>query len=129
MSARFRRTAIPVVGVDAGAGTALQLATDGQGGVAGLMILAGGNLAPWPGATDTTLAEHLSALPPGLPLDWTGFTLETARAGQAEAILRALSVGGTDPASLRTAGGGLSLSQAADRIVLWAEQLPVPGGE
>ena len=29
----------------------------------------------------------------------------------------------------RTAGGGLSLSQAADRIVLWAEELPVPEGE
>ncbi len=126
---RFRQATVPVAGIDAGAGTALQLAADGRGGVAGLMILAGGNLEPWPGAADMDLRGHLAALPPGLPLDWTDFSLETARAGQAAAILRALTEGGTVPATLRTAGGGLSLSQAADRIVLWAEQLPVPGGE
>ena len=126
---RFRQATVPVAGIDAGAGSALGLATDGQGGVAGLMILAGANLEPWPGAADADLAGHLEGLPPDLPLDWTDFSLETARAGQAAAILRALADDGTGRTTLRTAGGGLSLSQAADRIVLWAEQLPVPGGE
>ncbi|MBE0564903.1 MAG: hypothetical protein IH621_03030, partial [Krumholzibacteria bacterium] len=125
--ALFGRDLLPVAGVDAGAGTALQLATGGDG-VAGLMILAGARTEPWPLADEAFLAGQLADLPAGMPIDWTDFSRETALAGQGAALLRLLEQAGAQ-VTARRAGGGLGLSQAADRIVLWAEGLPVPGSE
>ncbi|MFN2370324.1 MAG: hypothetical protein ABR506_04120, partial [Candidatus Krumholzibacteriia bacterium] len=125
--ARWQRDAVPVAGVNAGAGPALVLATGGDG-VAALMVLAGSGTVPWPLADEAFLAKRLAALPPGLPVDWTDFARETALAGQGAALRRLLD---SAPVVLtaRNAGGALGLSQAADRLVLWAEDLPVPGSE
>ena len=125
---RFAVPDLPVAGVDAGGGTALRLALDGGAGVGAVMVLAGGRFDPWPGEAPATLAARLAPLAADLPVDWTDFARETARTGGAQAVLQALRSTGVDLTE-RNAGGSLGLSQAADRIVLWAEEMPVPGGE
>ncbi len=117
-----------VVGIDAGGGPALQLAGKEPDHIGRVLVFAGANLNPWPGATPSELAKHLSQ-PPATPVTWVGFPMETEQSGQGPAILRQLQQSGWRLTATSSVRGGLSLSQAADRLVLWTVGAVPPAGK
>ncbi len=128
-AARFGADAVPVAGVNARRPVPpCSVATDGDGGVGALMVLAGGH-------TDALALGRRTR--PG-PAVWRSSPRICPSTGPISAWrpprrarhrqLLALLQGRRPPPVVRTAAGALGLSQAADRIVLWAEELPVPGG-
>ena len=70
--------------------------------------------------TEPDVAARLAA---GPPIAWADFVTETALAGQGQAILEALRELGADFTDFQEVRGGLSLTQAADRAALWAQDL------
>ncbi len=111
------------VGIDGGAGPLLSLAMAEPGRIARILVFAGQGLDPWPGATGAALAPHLTPAPP-VPVTWVAFPLETGHGGQGPAILAQLRRSGWQVTGETSVQGGLSLSQAADRMVLWVIKSP-----
>jgi hypothetical protein len=124
---RFAAESVWLAGADAGAGPALEAAAGGDGAIGRLAVFAGSRLEPWPMADADFLADRLAGLPAGLPVDWTDFTPVSAK-GQGPALLQVLQDRG-QALTVRRASGEASLTQCADRTLLWAEGMPVPGGE
>jgi hypothetical protein len=86
--------------------------------------MAGRELAPWPQAQDTFIREKLAGWPEDLSLTWLDFVQETQDQGQGRQLLRVLKSMTINLAPVQEIRGGLSLTQVADRLVLWAESLP-----
>ena len=128
--AYFGAARAAVVGVDAAGGAALELAQSQPSRLRALLVFAGRDLDPWPQAQDSFMRARLSPAPAGLPVTWIDFVQETAVAGRGPAILATLRELGWSVAEVQQVRGGLSLSQAADRLVLWARALgESPGGQ
>ena len=107
-----------VVGVDAAGAAALRLAMAAPGRVSGVMVFSGEGLTPWPGADDADLRAWLQPAAP-VPVTWVEFPKETDRRGQGPRIKALLADLGWNIAGSTDVPGGLSLSQAADRLVRW----------
>lgn len=118
-----------VVGVDAEGGTALVLAASQPARLRALQVFAGQDLDPWPQAQNSFVRARLSPAPAGLPVTWIDFVQESAVAGRGPAILSAMRELGWSFAEVQQVRGGLSLSQAADRLVLWARVLGESPGD
>ncbi len=121
--AYFQTPGVSLVGVDELGGTVLQMMERAPRELRGLLIFAGGGLNPWPLAQPDFLRRQLGPPPADLPLTWIDFVMETDDAGQAPAILQALQDLGYQVDASRKVRGSLSLTQVADRVVLWAEDL------
>lgn len=119
--ATFGAETAAAVGIDATGGAALELAVARPEALNHVLVFAGQNLDPWPQAPVAFLGEKLAPLRAGPPLTWVDFEAETARAGQAADLLAALRDQGVDLGEVESVRGGLSLTQAADRTVRWAE--------
>ena len=87
------------------------------------MMFAGRNLEPWPQAQPSFIRDQLAPLAAGPPIAWADFVTETGTAGQGRAILEALRELGADIIDVQEIRGGLSLTQAADRTAIWAQDL------
>lgn len=124
---RFGAASVWLAGADAGAGPALEAAAAGDGRIGRLAVFAGSRLEPWPMAEAAFLAERLAGLPSDLPVDWTDFA-PVSEKGQGPILLQVLRERG-QVLTVREASGEASLTQCADRTLLWAEGMPVPGGE
>jgi hypothetical protein len=120
----FAVPAVSLCGVDDLGGPSLVLAADSQPGLNGLLIMAGGRLNPWPQADDGFLAQRLDGFPGDVPFTWFDFIQESRAQGQGPQLLRVLQEMGHHPEAVTEIRGGLSLTQVADRLVLWAESLP-----
>jgi len=121
----FAAPEVLAAGMNGGADPLLELVSHGRLAVDGAMILAGARLEPWPGEDEAALRAHLrqeDAQAP--PLWWLNFYQETELGGQAKLLLSVLRENGYNPLSVEEVKGGLSLTQAADRLVLWAEETP-----
>jgi hypothetical protein len=121
--ATFGTETAAAVGIDATGGAALKLAAARPAALNHVLVFAGQNLDPWPQASAPFLQEQLAPLRGGPPVTWVDFATETARGGQAADLLAALREVGADPGEVETVRGGLSLTQAADRTVRWAEEI------
>ena len=119
----FATDKVSVCGVDSRGGPALQLAHDRANRLRGLQIVAGGRLEPWPGAGKDFLVEQLGPAPAHLPVSWLDFVQESRMAGQGPLLLEVLRDLGYR-LDVQTVAGGVSITQIADRTVLWAESLP-----
>jgi hypothetical protein len=119
----FQSESASVTGIDGNGSVALQLALEQPGQVNNLMIFAGGNLEPWPQAQPSFIRDQLAPLAAGPPIAWADFVTETGTAGQGRAILEALRELGADIIDVQEIRGGLSLTQAADRTAIWAQDL------
>ena len=106
------------VGIDGGAGPLLELAMNEPGRLSRVLVFAGQGLDPWPHLTEAELALEL-APPPPVPVTWIDFPLETEHGGRGPMILELLRQAGWQLTATTSVQGGLSLSQAADRLVLW----------
>ena len=113
---------LALAGVDAAAGTALQLVIEAPALVIRLAVMAGAGMNPWPGADDAGLAGLVAGLPTDLPVAWYDFAKETQENGQSRAIRTAMADAGMTAVIDIPVRGGLNLTQAADRIVLWSEK-------
>ncbi len=117
-----------VVGVGAGAGPALRLATLEPQLIDRVLVFAAKDLDPWPGLEEKALAAKLKPAP-AIPITWVDFPMETDQGGQGPEILAQLRKTGWTIADFRSVLGGLSLSQAADRMVLWVTGHHTPEAE
>jgi hypothetical protein len=120
----FDTETLSLCGVDRLGAAALQLGTDPEVSLLAMLIMAGRELAPWPQAQDSFVREKLAGWPGDLPLTWLDFVQETQDQGQGSQLLQVLKSMETDLAPVQEIRGGLSLTQVADRLVLWAESLP-----
>ncbi len=120
----FDTETFSLCGVDRLGAAALQLGADREFSPQAMLIMAGRELAPWPQAQDTFIREKLAGWPADLSLTWVDFVQETQDQGQGSQLLRVLQSMATDLAPVQKIRGGLSLTQVADRLVLWAESLP-----
>ena len=123
---RYGVDRVEVAGVGFAAGVALQLAAAEPGMVSRLAVMVGKNLAPWPQANDTFVAARLDGLDRNLPVSWYDFDDETRIRSQAQQIRTALDRLGMTAVTDHKVTGGLNLTQAADRIVLWSLEDPAP---
>ncbi len=119
----FQAPAVSLVGIDALGGVCLIMAVRAPREVRGLLIFAGRNLDPWPQAQPEFIRRQLSPAPAGLPVTWIDFSGETSKGGQSRSILQALKDLDYRIVAEQEVRGGLNLTQAADRLVLWAESL------
>jgi pimeloyl-ACP methyl ester carboxylesterase len=108
-----------LAGVDAGAGTALRLSLAEPDRCVDVLLLAGLGFAPWPEADAPTLSSRLPGPGNGVAYTWILFPAETARGGQADAVLEAMRSAGYAIAGVTPVRGGFSLSQAAGRVARW----------
>ncbi|PJA73742.1 hypothetical protein CO151_12575 [bacterium CG_4_9_14_3_um_filter_65_15] len=106
-----------VVGIDATGSAALRLAAAEPPRVSRTLLFAGRQLQPWSGTGDPDW-ESLLKPPPTGPVTWIDFPDESGSVGQGTRLLALLRKNGWR-VSESTAQGGLSLSQAADRLVRW----------
>ncbi|MCP4574520.1 MAG: hypothetical protein GY838_19385 [bacterium] len=102
-----------LVGVDGLADDALALAARRPDNVAAVAVFAGGHVG---------LPDGLDGLRAELPVTWFDFPLETAAAGDAVRLRGLLGERGAAAVEDRRVRGGLSMSQVADRTVLWARE-------
>lgn len=121
--AYFETEAVSVVGVDGTGAAALGLVERDRTQVGPMLIFAGRNLEPWPQANNEFIRSRLGTMAGGPPLTWLDFEAETSQGGQGPIILEELRGLGADIVEVQEVRGGLSLTQAADRTVLWAEGL------
>ncbi len=119
----FQAPAVSLVGIDALGGAGLIMAGRAPREVRGLLVFAGQNLDPWPQAQPEFIRRQLSPAPVGLPVTWIDFSGETSKGGQSRYILQALKDLDYRIVAEQEVPGGLNLTQAADRLVLWAESL------
>ncbi|MGD9547139.1 MAG: hypothetical protein AB7V45_06245 [Candidatus Krumholzibacteriia bacterium] len=119
----FGAPAAAVAGVDALGAAALELARSRAAQVSRVLVFAGTRLEPWPQADAAFIAGKLTPAPP-TPVTWVGFPQEAELGGQGPLILGQLEATGWTIADNQEVRGGLSLSQAADRLVLWAVSGP-----
>lgn len=121
----FRTDRTLLVGLDGGASPLLHLFSEKHVEADAVMILAGRRLSVWPQASVEDVASQLQ---PGAkqtpPVTWLDFFKETRQAGQGQLLLSALQICGYNLASVQAVAGGLSMTQAADRVALWAEGTP-----
>jgi len=108
----FAVSQVAVVGTNALGRTALELLGRDKNSFTGLLIFAGRELDPDP------LWPYDGV--PGTPITWLHFSGETAAGRHA---LQQLKDHGMAIAKEETVPGGLTLTQAADRVVRWAENL------
>jgi hypothetical protein len=111
------------VGIDGCGPTAFELARTRPEDLQAVLVFAGRGFEPWPQAGDDFLRRQLSSPPPAVPITWIDFTQETVLAGQATRFLEIARELGYHVENVEEVRGGLSLTQAADRAVLWAEAL------
>jgi len=119
----FHAPAVSLAGIDAAGGIALRMVKRAPDTVRGLLVFAGSGLDPWPQARPDFIRRQLGPPPTDLPITWIDFQMETDGGGQARDILVALKDLGYDIADEQEVRGSLSLTQVADRVVLWAEGL------
>jgi hypothetical protein len=119
----FATPKVSLAGIDQGGGTTLQLATANPAAFKAMIVFAGADLEPWPQADLEFIRRQLADFPVDLPLTWADFSWETAAAGQGRLILDALREVGAAIVAVQEVRGGLNYTQAADRTVLWAENL------
>nr|MEE4268061.1 hypothetical protein [Candidatus Krumholzibacteria bacterium] len=120
----FGTETFSLCGVDHLGAAALKLGADLEVSPQAMLIMAGRELAPWPQAQDTFIREKLAGWPEDLSLTWLDFVQETQDQGQGRQLLRVLKSMTINLAPVQEIRGGLSLTQVADRLVLWAESLP-----
>ena len=120
----FEAEQASLCGVDFFGGPALSLVQQQPDKIRALQIMAGGRLDPWPQATREFLANQLDPAPADIPVTWLDFSQETQASGQAPLLLEVLEQLGYQLEPIHSVRGGLSLSQVADRAVLWAESIP-----
>ncbi len=111
------------VGIDDCGATAVQLTRSRQEALQAVLVFAGRNFEPWPQAGDDFLRRQLGPEPSAVPVTWIDFVQETGLAGQAARFLEIARELGYDVAGFEQVRGGLNLTQAADRTLLWAEAL------
>ncbi len=119
----FKSSTISIAGVGRGAEAALRLAERRPENLKAMMIFAGSSLEPWPQADADFINRQMAGFPPGLPVTWADFALESEIAGQGPQILQALKELGSNIVEIQEVKGGLNFTQVADRTVLWAEAL------
>lgn len=105
------------VGIDEAGVDALRLAATNPRQIVRTLVFAGRQLQPWAGAADRDW-ESLLTPPPTEPVTWIEFPDESGSVGQGPRLLAMLRKIGWQ-VSENTFEGGLSLSQAADRLVRW----------
>lgn len=120
----FKVDQLSLCGVDFQGGPALRLLKDTPKKFLGLEIMAGKNLIPWPQASSAFLSDKLGPATKGIPVTWLDFSNESAKGSQGAQILEVLQDLGYDLVQVTEVPGGLSMTQVADRVVLWAESLP-----
>ncbi|PID80854.1 hypothetical protein CSB20_05370 [bacterium DOLZORAL124_64_63] len=121
----FAADGVLVAGMNSGADSLLDLVSRGHLRAEGGLVLAGSRLAPWPGEQEAALRARFQAgADQAPPLRWLDFYQETELGGQARTLFSALRQGGYNLGDVEKIKGGLSLTQAADRVVLWAEEAP-----
>ena len=120
----FASDRVALCGVDFYGAAVLTLLRDRQPSPAGVQVMAGSRLAPWPQATNAFVDEQLSPAVTGVPITWLDFRSATRGNEQAQQLLDSLVRVGYDVESQENIKGGLNHTQIADRVVLWAESLP-----
>lgn len=118
----FGVTQVALAGADEAAGTALRLAAEAPERIIRLAVMAGAGTNPWPGADNAALAGLVTALPTDFPVAWYDFAKETQDNGQSRAVRTAMADAGMTAVTDIPVRGGLNLTQASDRIVLWSEK-------
>ena len=119
----FAARTVALAGVDNLGTAAILLGTRVPVTLSGVLVFAGENLDPWPQAGSDFIRAKLGTAPGDLPFTWVDFRMETSYAGQARDVLAAMKDLGFRIAGEQEVRGGLNLTQIADRVVLWAEDL------
>ncbi len=119
----FQTPKISVVGIDARGSSALLYARQAADRMNGILVFAGQNLNPWPQAQPEYIRGQLGSPTDLVPITWVDFPSETSKNGQAIDILQALKQLKYQIGDEQTVRGSLNLTQAADRLVIWAEGL------
>jgi hypothetical protein len=123
VASAFAADRMSLCGVDLFGGAALSLIREESAAIAGALIMAGRNLAPWPQASDEFIDRQLGPGVPGVPISWYDFSQETRHNQQANQLVASLRRLGYDVGRVNRLKGGLNHTQIADRVVLWAESL------
>jgi hypothetical protein len=117
------RGRVLVAGADLLAATALEASLIRPGAIDGVMLLTGMHFAPYTNLEDGRLPSRLAGLNPALPVAWISFPGEQRPGDQADALRAALVAHGLTIAPEVSVAGGLNISQAWSRAMLWAAGL------
>jgi len=118
---RFGPNGVSLVGVDYAGGPALEAALAAPGRIRHLVIFAGRDLEPYPGANRDFLRGKLDPAPGALPVTWFDFKQESQLSAQPAMLFSIMGELGYNVVEAQTVRGGLNLTQIADRLYLWAE--------
>jgi len=111
-----------LAGVDLLAATVLEVAAVRRADLAGVMMVTGMNFVPYPADDADALRARVANLDPSLPASWIWFPDEQQAGDQAAALRRALRAAGLRLQPARAVEGGMNLSQAWTRALLWTLQ-------
>lgn len=108
-----------LAGTDLHAATVIELAATGRPDLAGILMLTGMNFRPYPDEGASEMAVRVAGVDPGLAAGWLWFPEEQGRGDQARALRRALRSAGLTLNPAQAVQGGLDLTQAWTRALLW----------